>query len=210
MNLDEAIAAYLLPYDGQTYAQYKKALHAWLRWCDLNDIDPMRVTRTHIEAYSRWLGRQHTIATVRDIAGAVCRFYAFLADELVLDHNPAAAVRLPRKYRHSPAVSSHGNRRTDFCPPHGRPEHRNTRCALFCCSPGHVSARYSNSTSTIGTTPPAQSIISAKAISVRPCVSARSWPRHFARTSERDSMGLCSAHLPADGCAVTMLATSCT
>ena len=102
MNLDEAIAAYLLPYDGQTYAQYKKALHAWLRWCDLNDIDPMRVTRTHIEAYSRWLGRQHTIATVRDIAGAVCRFYAFLADELVLDHNPAAAVRLPRKYRHSP------------------------------------------------------------------------------------------------------------
>lgn len=119
MNLDEAIAAYLLPYDEQTYAQYKKALHAWLRWCDLNDIDPMRVTRTHIEAYSRWLGRQHTIATVRDIAGAVCRFYAFLADELVLDHNPAAAVRLPRKHRHSPGgfltrEQAHGLRRT-FC-----------------------------------------------------------------------------------------------
>lgn len=101
-DLDGMIAAYLLPYTGPTAKQYRSALRAWLRWCDLNDIDPLRVRRSHIEAYGRWRSQRHTVATVRDTVGAVCRFYAFLADEQVLATNPAAGVRLPRNYRHSP------------------------------------------------------------------------------------------------------------
>ena len=79
-DLDGMIAAYLLPYTGPTAKQYRSALRAWLRWCDLNDIDPLRVGRSHIEAYGRWKTRQgQTVATVRDTVGAVCRFYGFLS-----------------------------------------------------------------------------------------------------------------------------------
>lgn len=101
-TLDDMLAAYLLPYSGQTYVQYRNALRAWLRWCDLNNIDPLNVRRSHIEAYSQWKSTRHTIATVRDTVGAVCRFYTFLTDEQVFTANPAAGVRLPRKYQHSP------------------------------------------------------------------------------------------------------------
>lgn len=101
-TLDDMLAAYLLPYSGQTYVQYRNALRAWLRWCDLNNIDPLNVRRSHIEAYSQWKATRHTIATVRDTVGAVCRFYTFLTDEEVFAANPAAGVRLPRKYQHSP------------------------------------------------------------------------------------------------------------
>ncbi len=101
MSLDAAIAAWLLPYDGQTYRQYRSALRAWLRWCDLNDIDTLHATRSHIEAYCRWLGRAHPIDTVRDNVGAVRRFYRFLAEEEVIARDPGAGVRLPRKYRRS-------------------------------------------------------------------------------------------------------------
>lgn len=102
-DLDGMLAAYLLPYDGPTYKAYRAALRAWLRWCDLNGIDVLRVGRSHIEAYARWKTRQgQTVATVRDTVGAVCRFYRFLAEEGVLERDPAAGVRLPHKYRHSP------------------------------------------------------------------------------------------------------------
>lgn len=101
MSLDEVIAAYLLPYDGQTYKQYRSALRAWLRWCDLNDIDPLHASRSHIEAYCQWLGRAHPTGTVRDNVGAVRRFYRFLTEEEVIARDPGAGVRLPRKYRRS-------------------------------------------------------------------------------------------------------------
>lgn len=101
MSLDEAIAAYLLPYDGQTYKQYRSALRAWLRWCDLNSIDPLHASRSHIEAYCQWLGRAHPTDTVRDNVGAVRRFYRFLTEEEVIARDPGAGVRMPRKYRRS-------------------------------------------------------------------------------------------------------------
>lgn len=101
MSLDGLLAAYLLPYTGPTYKQYRSALRAWLRWCDLNSIDALRVRRSHIEAYCRWMCRDHPAATVRDRVGAVLRFYRFAADEGVLEHDPGVGVRLPRPYRRS-------------------------------------------------------------------------------------------------------------
>ncbi|RSX44680.1 Phage integrase family [Bifidobacterium castoris] len=101
MSLDWLLSAYLLPYTGQTYKQYRSALRAWLRWCDLNDIDALRVHRSHIEAYCRWMRRDHPAATVREWVGVVLRFYRFVTEEGVLERDPGMGVRLPRSYRRS-------------------------------------------------------------------------------------------------------------
>ncbi|MCI6532173.1 MAG: tyrosine-type recombinase/integrase [Bifidobacterium animalis] len=101
LSLDEAIAGWLLPYRGGTATQYRSVLHTWLRWCELNDIDPLAVRRSHLEAWGRWMSRQYANRTIATRLRIIGLFYRYLYDEHIITQDPSANVRIPAQYVHS-------------------------------------------------------------------------------------------------------------
>ncbi|TCM38894.1 hypothetical protein [Kribbella sp. VKM Ac-2568] len=50
-----AVAAYLARFKGQSRIHTESDLRGYLVWCDLRDLDPLAVSRPHVELYIRWL-----------------------------------------------------------------------------------------------------------------------------------------------------------
>lgn len=101
LSIDDAIAGWLVAYQGKTTSVYRSTLTQWLRWCDLNDLDPMTVRRSHLEAWCAYLLKTMATTTARDYLGILRIFYHYLAGERLIAQDPAEHLRLPRQYTHS-------------------------------------------------------------------------------------------------------------
>ncbi|MDE5640975.1 MAG: tyrosine-type recombinase/integrase [Bifidobacterium castoris] len=101
MSMDEAIAGWLIAYRGPTLARYRTAVRAWLRWCDLNGVDPMTARRSHLETWCAYLARTRSETNTRNTLSCVRSFYHYLAGERIVAQDPSEHLRLPRQYRHS-------------------------------------------------------------------------------------------------------------
>lgn len=135
MSMDEAIAGWLVAYRGPTRARYRTALRAWLRWCDLNSIDPMTARRSHLETWCTYLARTRSETNARNALSCVRSFYHYLAGERIVAQDPSEHLRLPRQYRHSTGTyltAEHAAQFLDAARDMGRQEY--ALCALLLLS----------------------------------------------------------------------------
>src|SRR5690349_13620582 len=93
--------AFLLPYSNNTLLTYTYQLDRWLAYCDNNSLEPLRVTRTDVETYIKYLHEdlQQKISTVHTALVPVRGFYRFAFNEDLIRRDPAAMARRPRLSR---------------------------------------------------------------------------------------------------------------
>lgn len=90
--------AYLAPYNGQTLALYARHVDDWLAWCNQQGLDPLGVSRLHIELYAKHRGEVHgnKPSTIRSIFSALRGYYRTAQVEDVITKNPVEFARRPR------------------------------------------------------------------------------------------------------------------
>lgn len=92
-------------YSPRTLDMNRWTLRGFLQWCHQRDlIDPKTITKSHLEAYQRWLfrhrkknGQPLSIRTQRQRLGSIQRLFAHLCKTNHLPANPAADLELPRQ-----------------------------------------------------------------------------------------------------------------
>ncbi|XTZ17397.1 tyrosine-type recombinase/integrase [Micromonospora echinospora] len=98
---------------GHTRDAYRRDVAGWLTWCASHDLDPLRATFLHVNAYGRDLestlaartGRPLTPATVARKLSALSSWYDFLVKLRAVDANPVAGADRPQVDRdHSATV----------------------------------------------------------------------------------------------------------
>jgi site-specific recombinase XerD len=88
----------------------------WLPWCRERDIDPLTVRRAPIDAYKLALQQAaYSAASISRRLAVVSSWYQYLADEEVIDHNPARGREAPEdSIRVSPMPSGSAKRSSTF------------------------------------------------------------------------------------------------
>ena len=92
-----ALAGFLAGYSGLTREAYALDLRQFTAWCHTRHLRPFVVRRADIELFARELenaGRARAIVTRR--LSTIAGLYRYAVEENLLDHSPAAHVRLPR------------------------------------------------------------------------------------------------------------------
>jgi len=103
----QLVAAWLLAQDSEhTKIAYARDLMStaprmkvtgWLPWCAERDIDPLTVRRAPIDAYKLALQQAaYSSASISRRLAVVSSWYQYLADQEIIDHNPARAVKRPK------------------------------------------------------------------------------------------------------------------
>ncbi len=96
-----------------TRSAYRRDVADWLAWCAATDLEPLRATFLHVNAWARALesevdgrtGRPRSPATVARKLSALSSWYAFLLKLGAIATNPAADADRPRVDRdHSATV----------------------------------------------------------------------------------------------------------
>lgn len=93
-------------FSDNTRDAYRRDVLAWLDWCEDNDLDPLTVRFTDVNAWGRELerptdgGRPLAASTVARRMSAVSSWYTFLAKLGAVDTNPAAIADRPEVDRH--------------------------------------------------------------------------------------------------------------
>ena len=101
-----AVAAYLARFKGQSRVHTESDLRGYLTWCESRGLDPLSVTRPHIELYLRWLQevQHYRPSTVSRRMSVVAGFYRTCVIDSVLEHSPAEYVRRPNVPAESPTL----------------------------------------------------------------------------------------------------------
>lgn len=101
-----AVAAYLARFKGQSRIHTESDLRGYLVWCDQRDLDPLAVSRPHVELYIRWLQevRRYLPSTVSRRMSVVAGFYRTCVIDGVLEHSPTEYVRRPHVPAESPTL----------------------------------------------------------------------------------------------------------
>ena len=104
--LHAAVAAYLGRYRPQSRLHTGSDLKIFLIWCADQGLDPLRVGRTDIERYVRWLQevRFYQPSTVSRRLSVVVGFYRVCVIDQILPYSPADYVRRPPVPAESPAL----------------------------------------------------------------------------------------------------------
>jgi site-specific recombinase XerD len=101
-----AVAAYLARFKGQSRIHTESDLRGYLVWCELHGLDPLAVSRPHLELYIRWLQevRRYRPSTVSRRISVVAGFYRTCVIDGVIEHSPAEYVRRPHVPAESPTL----------------------------------------------------------------------------------------------------------
>lgn len=93
-----AIGGFLARYSGSTRAGYACDLRAWFTWCAQVGLEPLAVSRVHIELYARWMEEDRRLAraTIGRRLSTVVGFYRFAVVDGYMDQSPAEHVRRPK------------------------------------------------------------------------------------------------------------------
>ena len=91
-----ALAGFLAGYRGLTREAYALDLRQFTTWCRARSLSLFAVRRADIEGFARDLeARGRARATVTRRLCTIAGFYKYAVEEELLDHSPAAHVRLP-------------------------------------------------------------------------------------------------------------------
>ena len=92
-------AAFLLSYlASHTRRAYASDLGEWFAFCQAISVDPLIVSRAHVDSWARKLAEidGRTPATVARKLSALSGYYSYALTEDVIARNPVAAVRRPK------------------------------------------------------------------------------------------------------------------
>jgi len=105
-QLSRAVAAHLARYKGQSRMHTASDLRSYLGWCAARRLDPLSVSRVHVELWIRWMQeiRRLQPATVSRRVSVVAGFYRTCVIDGVLTASPAEHVRRPRVSAESPTL----------------------------------------------------------------------------------------------------------
>jgi len=99
-----ALAGFLAGYSGHTRLAYQQDLRLFVGWCYQQSVGLLRVRRTHIELFARWLESEGAArTTIARRLSTVSGFYRYCVEEELLAHSPAVNVRRPR-LRHEATI----------------------------------------------------------------------------------------------------------
>ena len=99
-----ALAGFLAGYSGHTRLAYQQDLRQFVGWCYQQSVGLLRVRRTHIELFARWLESEGAArTTIARRLSTVSGFYRYCVEEELLAHSPAVNVRRPR-LRHEATI----------------------------------------------------------------------------------------------------------
>jgi site-specific recombinase XerD len=98
-------AAFLAGYGSATRSAYARDLRHWGLWLSRHALEPLSVGRAHVDAYARALEADGaTPATVARRLSTLAGFYAYAADEGLVERSAVARVRRPRVSSESPRL----------------------------------------------------------------------------------------------------------
>jgi site-specific recombinase XerD len=96
-----AAAGFLARYSGATFKAYTDDLRLFFGWAATHGLDPLQVTRPHLELYGRHLEteRGNGPSTVHRRLTVLRGFYRLAAIDGFMDRSPAEHLRLPKVYK---------------------------------------------------------------------------------------------------------------
>jgi site-specific recombinase XerD len=105
-GLDQAVAAYLTRFKGQSRLHTESDLGCFLTWCAEHRLNPLTVQRQHLELYLRWMqeARRLRPSTVSRRTSVVVGFYRTCLIDGRLASSPAEHLRRPRVPAESPTL----------------------------------------------------------------------------------------------------------
>lgn len=98
MTPEEFIASkFLLRHREPTRGGYQLSLRHWMTWCAQHQVPVLQATRTHIEAYARWLEeeRGNKPSTVCGKLNAIVGFYKVARMDGDITHDPISYLKRP-------------------------------------------------------------------------------------------------------------------
>lgn len=99
---DIAALGFLAQYRGNTLGLYRIHLKIFYTWCESINIDPLTVSRTHLDLFRHYCetARGNSTSTVGSRLACLRSFYAFCVDEeYIATRSPAAKLRIPKAQR---------------------------------------------------------------------------------------------------------------
>ncbi len=91
------LAGFLAGYGGLTREAYELDLRQYTSWCQQHHLRLFQVRRADIECFARDLeDKGRARATITRRLCTIAGFYKYAVEEELLEHSPAAHVRLPR------------------------------------------------------------------------------------------------------------------
>lgn len=90
-------AAFLLGYQGNTRAAYRRDLTHYGTWCAQHGVDILTATRAHVDAYVDAQHQEEVAAsTIARRLSSLSGFYTYAVDEAVITRNPVVRARRPK------------------------------------------------------------------------------------------------------------------
>lgn len=78
---------------------YRVTLNIFINWVVVNRVSPSAITKSHILQYKQHLMQaRKSIRTIDSYLTSVRRFFVYLEEKKLIDHNPALGIRSPRRY----------------------------------------------------------------------------------------------------------------
>lgn len=98
---DEAAAAFLARYDGETRKLYAADLRIYFAWCAEQDLAPLDARRADLERFTEWMltVRHNRAVSARRRLHCIKGFYALAHDDEVIRRDPTRMLRMPRMQR---------------------------------------------------------------------------------------------------------------
>ena len=88
-----------------TEKSYRSDLEAFMRWCDRNDVDPMRANHRQLRAYLGELdAAQYARSTINRHLSALHGFYGWMSMQGIVENDPSSVLSGPKLSRHLPHV----------------------------------------------------------------------------------------------------------
>jgi len=95
-RLQELKVKWLLQYrNANTLGAYRRDIDHFITWADNRGVDPLHLSREHLNAYANGLSADSAPSTVARRLTVVSSFYEFAIDMGLLQVNPAARVKRP-------------------------------------------------------------------------------------------------------------------
>lgn len=96
-----AAVSFLSQYRGETFKLYRTHLKIYFEWCGSFGIDPLIVSRTHLDIFRYYLEdvRKNATGTVSSRLNCIRTFYMFCQEEEYIAKSPAARLRIPKPQR---------------------------------------------------------------------------------------------------------------
>ena len=96
-----AALGFLTQYRGNTLALYRTHLKVLYAWCAQHGLDPLALTKTHLELFRHHLEqeRHNSVGTVNARLTMIRTFYRYCVAEEFIDKSPAERLAVPRAER---------------------------------------------------------------------------------------------------------------